>query len=105
MKYIIVNNQEWNYDDLESQEFLLLSMPDSITINSDLISRYLDERNIKYEFTKYGGWNILNDKGKFKYNTWISRFFEFDDDERKDLLKWLEQFGVCSLPFEMLDME
>jgi hypothetical protein len=104
MKYVIVNNKEYDYDEIENEELLLFSVPENINIDNELLKKYLDEINIKCELTTYNI-KVYNFKNKVSYVTDIYNILSNNvlmPYKRNDFIKWMEKYNIFQLPCEIL---
>jgi hypothetical protein len=106
-KYFATNIQEWDYDDLIKNEFLVFSTPDNFEFGLELLEKYLGFIGLSYKSNDSGGVDILK-KGRFWYNTYIYSLFEDNMGENgiykpADFIKWLKQFGVEQLEYKIIE--
>lgn len=99
MKYIVINNLEFYYDDLEKNEILLFSAPDEFQFTTELAKKFWDSTGLEYRIREEHYIEI-----KVSTRKWIAGgiadLVENDDDYRKQFFEWLKQMDVVLLPFE-----
>jgi hypothetical protein len=103
MKYLIKYNEEWHYDELESNEFLLFSAPDDFEFTKELLKQYLEERG---EYCELEDYCVNIKQGKYGYRYCISDMLDFESKKRKfirqEFIDWLKQFDVQLLQMELI---
>jgi hypothetical protein len=107
MKYFSRLNLEFDYDELEASEVLVLSAPDDFEFNDDKTEKFCKfknwnfERKKSYTFFYYQITDIVpyGKKGKTRKVVWnlygLTDFLEYKNPMRSEVIKWLEDnYGV-----------
>lgn len=109
MKYVIINNKDWDYDDLVQEELLLFSVPDGFNFTDEVLLEYFRDE-CKYPCIIEKGWVKVHipKGGAAPYWFKIESVLDFDQNHdlrirghRQKFIDWLKKYDVHQLDFEL----
>ena len=104
MKYWSIHNEDWDYEDLKGIEILVFSSPDDFEFTHEILMEYFTfagYTNVKVN--KYGQTYVevkIKPPQNYLYTN-PNYILIYDNDLRKDYIKWLETkevFRIECLP-------
>ena len=98
MKYFMVNNKEWDWDELDKDETLFFSAPYNFEFTPELSKQYQESIGKKTRVNEQ--YPYIEVEGDYWYDGDIRRIMGQDNEERKKLIEWLKQFGFVKLEYE-----